>query len=312
MAHGDREARRAYERRHYAQNRDKILARRRAKRAARTPEQRQRDSERNKRYPKPRRADLAPDRLELLRARDRKRKRPATDARRAAAREATRRWYQRNKELIRPANRQKDRERYAANRESVLSAKRQRYAADRRFADSVRTQNRDWYGRNREKRSEYSRRYRQEHGDELRAKERERNRRRYEQDPRAQLDYYKQWRLRNLERARGYVRVAGNRRRAAAAGMHFTFQEWKVLLAHHAGRCAYCGSAERIEADHRIPLCRGGSNEIKNILPACRRCNRRKHRRTEEEFRALLQAERGLAMLKSRESDSDGRVVVAR
>jgi 5-methylcytosine-specific restriction endonuclease McrA len=40
-----------------------------------------------------------------------------------------------------------------------------------------------------------------------------------------------------------------------------------------------------------VPLCRGGSNEISNILPACRHCNRRKHRKTEEEFRALLAAE---------------------
>jgi hypothetical protein len=68
------------------------------------------------------------------------------EKRRAAAREATRRWYKRNRHLIRPARRQKDRERYAANRESVLSSKRRRYASDRPFAESVRAQNRDWYG----------------------------------------------------------------------------------------------------------------------------------------------------------------------
>jgi 5-methylcytosine-specific restriction endonuclease McrA len=220
------------------------------------------------------------------------------EKRRAAAREATRRWYQRNKERRGPARRQRDRERYADNRDSVLDAKRQRYASDAAFADAVRAQNRDWYDRNRPKRRAYNLRYRQEHGDELRAKERERNRRRYIENPGAQLDYYKQWRLRNLERARNYVRVSRNKRRAAAAGTHFTFQEWEALLVYHAGRCAYCGSAERIEADHRIPLHRGGSNAIDNILPACRHCNRRKHRRTEEEFRALLQAERALAVLR--------------
>jgi 5-methylcytosine-specific restriction endonuclease McrA len=119
-------------------------------------------------------------------------------------------------------------------------------------------------------------------------------------NPRAVLDYYKQWRARNLERARAYVRVAKHKRRAAAAGTHFTFEEWVALLAEHEGHCAYCGSTERIEADHRIPLNRGGSNEISNILPACRHCNRRKHRRTEEEFRALLQAERAAELLGSR------------
>ena len=220
------------------------------------------------------------------------------EKRRAAAREATRRWYQRNKERTGKARRKKDRERYAANRDSVLDARRQRYASDAAFADSVRAQNRDWYDRNRQKRRAYNLGYRQEHGDELRAKERERNRQRYIENPRAQLDYYKRWRLRNLERARNYVRVSSNKRRAAAAGTHFTFREWEALLVYHGSRCAYCGSADRIEADHRIPLHRGGSNAIENILPACRHCNRRKHRRTEEEFRALLQAERALALLR--------------
>jgi 5-methylcytosine-specific restriction endonuclease McrA len=214
------------------------------------------------------------------------------EKKRAAGREATRRWYQRNKARIAPARRQKDRERYAANRDAVLFTKRRRYASEPAFADTVRAQNRDWYRRNRDKRSATKKRYYQEHGDELRARQRDNNRRRYAKDPRAALDYYKQWRLRNLERARAYVRVAGNKRRAAAAATHFTFQEWEALLIEHAHHCAYCGSIERIEADHRTPLCRGGSNLIANILPACRHCNRRKHRKTEEEFRTLLQRER--------------------
>jgi 5-methylcytosine-specific restriction endonuclease McrA len=214
------------------------------------------------------------------------------EKRREAAREAVRRWRQRNSKKYAPRRRELDRQRYAANREAVLSAKRQRYVDDPAFAAAIRAQNRDSYKRNREERRAYRLRYRQEHGDELRARERERNRQRYAKDPRAALNYYKQWRLRNLERARNYLRVSRHKRRAATSGEHFTFAEWEALLLQHAGCCAYCGSTERIEADHRIPLDRGGSNEISNILPACRHCNRRKHRRTEEEFRALLQSER--------------------
>jgi 5-methylcytosine-specific restriction endonuclease McrA len=221
------------------------------------------------------------------------------EKRRAATREAVRRWRQRHGKQYAQRKRELDRQRYAANRSSVLSAKRQRYATDAAYADAVRAQNRDWYARNRDQRHAYNVRYRQDHLDELRAKDRVRNRQQYEQNPRAQLDYYKQWRLRNLERARNYVRVSRNKRRAAAAGTHFTFAEWEALIVYHAGRCAYCGSAERIEADHRIPLHRGGSNAIDNILPACRHCNRRKHRRTDEEFRALLQVERASALLRA-------------
>lgn len=221
------------------------------------------------------------------------------EKRRAAAREATRRWYQRNKERIGAARRQKDRERYAAERESVLIARRERYTNDPSFAERVRSSNRDWYERHRDARRESKRRYYVGNAEKLRARQRVQNRRKYAENPRAALDYYKQWRLRNLERARNYVRVSANKRRAAAAGQHFTFQEWEALVVQHAGHCAYCGSTERIEADHRIPLNRGGSNEIRNILPACRHCNRRKHRRAEEEFRALLQAERASALLRS-------------
>jgi 5-methylcytosine-specific restriction endonuclease McrA len=215
-----------------------------------------------------------------------------TEARRAAARAASKRWRERNGKSYAPRRRQLHRERYAANRESVLSAKRARYASDQAFAQRTRASNNAWYRRNSDKRREYHQRYWQEHADELRARQRHRNRQKYASNPRAVLDYYKQWRARNLERARAYVRVAKHKRRAAAAGTHFTFEEWVALLAEHEGHCAYCGSTERIEADHRIPLNRGGSNEISNILPACRHCNRREHRRTEEEFRALLQAER--------------------
>jgi 5-methylcytosine-specific restriction endonuclease McrA len=268
VAYRDPEAGRAYARRYYAQNRDAILAQQRAMRAARTPE-----------------------RLELLRARRGERRRTTIDALRAAAREAARRWRLRNAERYAPRRRHLDRERYAINRDALRSARRKRYATNPDYADRTRALNRAWYERNREARREYRRRYRQEHGDELRARHRERNRHEYARDPRARLDYYKQWRLRNLERARTYVRVSGNKRRAAAAGKHFTLKEWGELLRTFDDRCAYCGSTKRIEADHRVPLCRGGSNEISNILPACIHCNRRKHCRTEEEFRALLAAE---------------------
>jgi 5-methylcytosine-specific restriction endonuclease McrA len=73
----------------------------------------------------------------------------------------------------------------------------------------------------------------------------------------------------------------------------FTAAEWLTLVATYQGCCAYCGEAGPLEADHRVPLARGGSNRIENILPACRRCNARKHLLTEAEFRARLATERG-------------------
>lgn len=125
-----------------------------------------------------------------------------------------------------------------------------------------------------------------------RAKDRERQRASYAKNPKAHLDYMKKWRAANPERARAYVRLSGHRRRAAAGGEHIRVEDCENLLRKHKGCCAYCGEkAALVEADHRIPLSRGGRNVIGNILPSCRRCNRRKRTKTEEEFRAWLAAQ---------------------
>ena len=40
--------------------------------------------------------------------------------------------------------------------------------------------------------------------------------------------------------------------------------------------CTYCGSTERIEADHIVALSRGGLDCRENLQPLCRDCNSRK------------------------------------
>ena len=90
---------------------------------------------------------------------------------------------------------------------------------------------------------------------------------------------------------RNAVRRAMHERRRARllnARGSYTYVEWLGLVATHDGRCAYCGTRSTLDADHRVPLSRGGSNSIENILPACRSCNLRKHTLSEIEFRARL------------------------
>lgn len=85
-------------------------------------------------------------------------------------------------------------------------------------------------------------------------------------------------------------KVIDNRRRGrmrAAAGS-FTQAEWVTLVAEYGGRCAYCGREAPLQVEHRIPLAKGGSNFIENILPACARCNARKHVLDDVAFRARL------------------------
>jgi 5-methylcytosine-specific restriction endonuclease McrA len=144
---------------------------------------------------------------------------------------------------------------------------------------------RDWIRRNPERAREAMRRWRARHPDVHAARTRER----YARDPKRFQERI------DASPNRSAVRRAMHQRRRArslGAGPSFTASEWTELLASFGGRCAYCGVVEPLHADHRVPLERGGTNAIANILPACARCNLRKHLMTEDEFRARLAAER--------------------
>ena len=69
-------------------------------------------------------------------------------------------------------------------------------------------------------------------------------------------------------------------------GSH-TAEEWQRKFYAMDGKCHYCGVAlafSQATKDHRTPKCRGGSDKIWNIVPACLRCNQMKGWRTEAEF----------------------------
>jgi 5-methylcytosine-specific restriction endonuclease McrA len=85
----------------------------------------------------------------------------------------------------------------------------------------------------------------------------------------------------------GGISAARNVRRTATKrrnGGHHTEREWREKIELHAGCCIYCGEQKPLTRDHNIPLSRGGTDDIGNILPACLSCNSRKQTRTAQEF----------------------------
>ena len=67
---------------------------------------------------------------------------------------------------------------------------------------------------------------------------------------------------------------------------------WKSLrryiLYRDSYTCQYCGDKSGpFEADHVMPKSRGGTDEEKNLVCACRSCNRSKGGRTPEEWMGL-------------------------
>jgi 5-methylcytosine-specific restriction endonuclease McrA len=69
-------------------------------------------------------------------------------------------------------------------------------------------------------------------------------------------------------------RTSIRRARKLANGVYeISSNELKKL---YESPCAYCGSQESIQADHVVPIARGGTHSIGNLVAACARCNQSK------------------------------------
>lgn len=104
--------------------------------------------------------------------------------------------------------------------------------------------------------------------------ERCRNAARYLREGEKRRAYARQYLKDNPERMRAIRRKRKGQIRAAQYVV--TERDWRRLVGRYAGLCAYCGSRPWEHRDHVVPLARGGSHGIGNLLPACAPCNLRK------------------------------------
>jgi len=93
--------------------------------------------------------------------------------------------------------------------------------------------------------------------------------------------------MRRYRREHPEVRQRARARRVDAEGS-FTAEELRLKYAEFDNRCVYCGDVATLTPDHMIPLSRGGSNYIDNVVPACYACNVKKSAMTSEEFFASI------------------------
>ncbi len=81
----------------------------------------------------------------------------------------------------------------------------------------------------------------------------------------------KKWREANLPLV-NHLRKNYIYREKGAEGSH-SQEEYQIKLQIFHGKCAYCQVRQATSKDHVIPLSKGGSNYIDNIVPACISCN---------------------------------------
>jgi 5-methylcytosine-specific restriction endonuclease McrA len=101
----------------------------------------------------------------------------------------------------------------------------------------------------------------------------------YEQNREEVIARSTEWAENNLEKVRQFKANNRRKRRAAkhASRGSFTAKEFEELCERYGNKCLSCGSMSVVlEADHVVPLTRGGSDDISNIQPLCGPCNRRK------------------------------------
>lgn len=143
---------------------------------------------------------------------------------------------------------------------------------------------RQWYWANRQRASDKARAYRERNADRVRERNRQRRALRLEKDRLTHLAYVKSHpELVRSMLARRYALRRG------ARGSH-TPEQWRQKCALLGHVCIYCGESKPLTRDHKIPLTRGGSNDIANVVPACGSCNSRKRALTAQEFLAVRRA----------------------
>lgn len=164
------------------------------------------------------------------------------------------------------------------NKESYLERRREQYKNDperhKKYAI-------EYYQRNRDECNEKSKEWKKRNPEQVKILKKRyywRNREQILEGRKSKREYYRDLRRQWREKNRIHVRVKNRNRYALKMGAYgsHTAQEFEELCKSYNWECTYCRTKMNIMTvteDHVIPLSRGGSNLIENIVPACMSCN---------------------------------------
>ena len=129
---------------------------------------------------------------------------------------------------------------------------------------------------------EHTRRHNQAHREEHRKNDTLYHRRYRRLHREKCVEYEHRWRVTHPEV--GARNSARHRALLQGSEGSFTPEEFRLKCKAYGNRCAYCNEEVPLTVDHIVPLSRGGSNSIENVVPACKHCNSTKGTRTYSEF----------------------------
>lgn len=196
------------------------------------------------------------------------------EAHREERNKASREWRAANKERVSQLNR----EYFKANKARLNEYKKRQWQQNPELRERVKQYKHEWYMSHREQLSEKHRKYHEKNREKILTYLREYHHSRYYNDPE--------------ERQRQYIKNQTRRAQIKSSDGTFTFKELNELFEEQEGFCFYCGALlyssfdKEVHIEHKIPISRGGSNNIENIALSCAACNLTKGAKTHEEFLA--------------------------
>jgi 5-methylcytosine-specific restriction endonuclease McrA len=168
----------------------------------------------------------------------------------------------------------------------VRSEYHKRYSKEHR--EQMNAANRRYYQTHREERLAYGRQYDKEHPEKVYAKSRK-YRKAHPEKVRA---FQRKWNDAHLDKRRIYEH--NRRARIKGNGGNLPLDIEDILFELQEGVCYLCGDLlyGRLDdpptIEHKIPISRGGSNDISNVGLAHLSCNNKKYTMTYDEFMEVL------------------------